>query len=162
MLFPPVLVQNKRTFLLPETPLTPLPSPPSHQAVPGGAAQRRRAQRRRTAGHLHRQRGKRRDLCLQSHRRQHRPPGGIRVRRPITGGRNAPPPGRSQRLAGVRSRLMFKVADLVSSKAPSSRCQLVSFIPPRRAHSLPLSRLPVFERRLKRGRSKSTFHETAA
>lgn len=61
----------------------------SHQAVPGGAAQCHRAQRCGTAGHLHRQRGKRRNLCLQSYWRQHCPPSGIRVWRPITGGTNA-------------------------------------------------------------------------
>lgn len=58
----------------------------SHQAVPGGAAQCHRAQRCRTIGHLHSQRGKRRNLCLQSYWRQHRPPGRIRVWRPVTGG----------------------------------------------------------------------------
>lgn len=58
----------------------------SHQAVPGGTAQCHRAQRCGTAGYLHSQRGKRRNLCLQSYWRQHRPPGGIRVWRPITGG----------------------------------------------------------------------------
>lgn len=128
----------------------------SHQAVPGGAAQCHRAQRCGATGYLHSQRGKRRNLCLQSHWRQHRPPGGIRVWRPITGGmkdalcvRKGSPSSSMKRTRcqtsfrekySIGTPLMFKVPDLMYdfSKGldilPSAECG--------RPPWLPLSRFP--------------------
>lgn len=138
-------------LLPPESPATHgLTFPSSHQAVPGGAAQCHRAQRCGTAGHLHSQRGKRRNLRLQGHWRQHRPPGGIRVRRPITGGRNGALcvkgsgsqqqerntlPHVLQGKVQYRNSLMFDFSQSAGNHA---------FIPRRRPHSLPLSRFPGF------------------
>lgn len=130
----------------------------SHQAVPGGAAQCHRAQRCGTTGYLHSQRGKRRNLCLQSYWRQHRPPGGIRVWRPITGGmkdalcvRKVSPSSSMKRTHcqtsfrekyAIGTPLMFKVPDLMCDF--SKGLDILLSAEGRSPHSLALSRFPGF------------------
>lgn len=58
----------------------------SAQAIPGGAAYRNHTQRGRAAGHLHRWRGERWNLCFQGDGRQHRAPVPAGVWGPAVGG----------------------------------------------------------------------------